>query len=272
MWHLVLASRLEGKVMTEAEWLNDRDAHRMLGYLFTRRVRTRKWRLVECAFLRFSWAFLTDDRSRQAVEVAERDIDQPLNESDLQLVRTEASEAWEAIFEERYADQETRAETGRALAARWAAQALSRGPRVRRIQNGEKMSFLQFLVPLIMQDQEDPVTAGISEEIRSRITAAQADVLHDLFGNPFRPRPSVKPLWLRWNDGTVARLAQAAYEERILPAGTLDNGRLAILADALEEAGCSNVEILGHLRGSGPHVRGCYVLDLLLARRQGEAK
>jgi hypothetical protein len=61
----------------------------------------------------------------------------------------------------------------------------------------------------------------------------------------------------------VVRLAQATYEERHLPEGTLDNTRLLILADALEEAGCTDTDILCHLRGPGPHVRGCWVADLV---------
>jgi hypothetical protein len=69
-----------------------------------------------------------------------------------------------------------------------------------------------------------------------------------------------------WNDSTVVRLAQAAYEERHLPAGTLDTGRLAVFADALEEAGCMDADILGHLRGPGPHVRGCWAVDLCLGK------
>ena len=71
---------------------------------------------------------------------------------------------------------------------------------------------------------------------------------------------------LAWNDATVVRLAQAAYEERHLPAGTLDNGRLAVLADALEEAGCTDADLLSHLRGSGPHVRGCWPVDLCMGK------
>ena len=71
---------------------------------------------------------------------------------------------------------------------------------------------------------------------------------------------------LAWNDATVVRLAQAAYEERRLPAGTLDSGRLAVLADALEEAGCSDEQALQHLRWSGAHYRGCFVVDLLLGK------
>jgi hypothetical protein len=77
---------------------------------------------------------------------------------------------------------------------------------------------------------------------------------------------SIGESWLRWNGGTIVQLAQSAYEERHLPAGTLDNGRLAVLADALEEAGCTDADILGHLRGPGPHVRGCWAVDLLLGK------
>jgi hypothetical protein len=64
----------------------------------------------------------------------------------------------------------------------------------------------------------------------------------------------------------VVALAQAAYDNRTLPAGTLDPVRFAVLADALEDAGCDNADILNHLRGPGPHVRGCWVLDLPLGK------
>jgi hypothetical protein len=94
----------------------------------------------------------------------------------------------------------------------------------------------------------------------------QARLLRDLFG-PLPFRTVVIPASIRtWNDRLVVRLAQAAYDERRLPEGTLDNGRLAVLADALEEAGCSDADILGHLRGPGPHVRGCWAVDLLLGK------
>jgi hypothetical protein len=90
-------------------------------------------------------------------------------------------------------------------------------------------------------------------------------ILRCIFGNPFRPA-SLSPAVLAWNDATVVRLGQAAYDERHMPEGSLDNGRLAVLADALEEAGCSDADILDHLRGPGPHVRGCWVVDLLLGK------
>jgi hypothetical protein len=76
---------------------------------------------------------------------------------------------------------------------------------------------------------------------------------------PFRP-VALDPAWLKPN---VASLAQAD-EERLLPSGALDVARLAVLADALEEAGCADDAILSHLRSPDPHVRGCWALDLIL--------
>jgi hypothetical protein len=111
-----------------------------------------------------------------------------------------------------------------------------------------------------------------SEESQSEERAAtvfawtrQADLLRCIFGNPFRP-VTISPAVLTWNDGLVTQLAQAAYDNPNLPEGTLDNGRLAVLADALEEAGCTDADILGHLRGIGPHVRGCWSVDLVLGK------
>jgi hypothetical protein len=93
-----------------------------------------------------------------------------------------------------------------------------------------------------------------------------ATLLRDIFGTlPFRP-VAADPAWMSWDGGAVVKLAQAACDERHLPAGTLDKDRLAVLADALEEAGCTNADILGHLRGPGPHVRGCFALDALLGK------
>lgn len=78
---------------------------------------------------------------------------------------------------------------------------------------------------------------------------------------------SITPAMLSWNNGIIPRLAQAAYDERTLPDGTVDNARLAVLADALEEAGCTDEQILTHLRDGGEHAPGCWVIDLLLGKR-----
>jgi hypothetical protein len=95
--------------------------------------------------------------------------------------------------------------------------------------------------------------------------AAQAALIRDVFGGALRPLV-VDRRWLRWDRGAAATLAKGCYEDRRLPAGSLDAARLAVLADALEEAGCADVGLLGHLRGPGPHVRGCWALDLILGK------
>jgi hypothetical protein len=69
---------------------------------------------------------------------------------------------------------------------------------------------------------------------------------------------------LRWNYGTVVVLAQIAYQERSLPSGALVQEQLDVLADALEDAGCADASLLGHLRAPGPHYRGCWGVDALL--------
>jgi hypothetical protein len=92
---------------------------------------------------------------------------------------------------------------------------------------------------------------------------SRCELLREIVGNPFRPI-MLDPVW---RTSTVAALAQAAYDERALPAGTLAPDRLAVLADALEEAGCTTADLLDHLRGPGPHVRGCWVIDLLMGRQ-----
>jgi hypothetical protein len=94
---------------------------------------------------------------------------------------------------------------------------------------------------------------------------AQCGLLRDLFGNPFRPA-AIEPAWLAWNGGAVTRLAEVAYQERDLPFGHLSPARLALVADALEDAGCGDAEILGHLRAAEPHVRGCWAVDLMTGR------
>jgi hypothetical protein len=87
--------------------------------------------------------------------------------------------------------------------------------------------------------------------------AAQAALFRCIFGDPFRPPPAIARAWLSWQAETVLRLARGIYDERAWD-------RLPILADALDEAGCADPTILGHLRHGGPHARGCHVVDALL--------
>jgi hypothetical protein len=95
----------------------------------------------------------------------------------------------------------------------------------------------------------DPGTAG---------AAARVSLLRDIFGNPFRP-VRVESTWLRWNDGTVKKIAEGAYDEDAFD-------RLPILHDALLDAGCDDEDLLAHCRTPEGHVRGCWVIDALLGK------
>jgi hypothetical protein len=85
-----------------------------------------------------------------------------------------------------------------------------------------------------------------------------AALLREIFGN-LSHKVSIATSSLRWNDWTVVDIAQAIYDDRAFD-------RLPLLADALEDAGCVDAQLLGHLRKPGPHFRGCWAVDLLLAK------
>jgi hypothetical protein len=100
------------------------------------------------------------------------------------------------------------------------------------------------------------IDGGACERALNRAKVAQCDLLRDVFGNPFRP-VSLDPAW---RTSTVVTLAEGMYESR-------DFGAMPILADALQDAGCDNVDVLNHCRDTTqPHVRGCWVVDLLTGR------
>ena len=100
--------------------------------------------------------------------------------------------------------------------------------------------------------------ASQSTILQDAESGAQASLLRDIFGNPFRP-VAIDPAWLALDNGAIVKIAQRIYEERAF-------ADLPILADALEEAGCTNAELLAHCRHPGPHVRGCWAVDLLLGK------
>jgi len=107
-----------------------------------------------------------------------------------------------------------------------------------------------------------------TEAPRNRAQAAeeraQCDIFRCVFGHIFSQdsilnEPIIKPVLLQWNDGIVRKIAQAIYDDRAFD-------HMPILADALEDAGCDNADMLMHCRSGGEHVRGCWVVDLLLGK------
>jgi hypothetical protein len=212
--------------MNEAEWLACTDPHKMLKHV-RGRATPRKLRLFAVACCRSVWDLLDDPVFRQTVETAERFADGEATEADLEAAR---AAAWEATAD---------AAGGAAGDAAWGVS-------------------LADAWGAAMQAAGNAAWARGPAQSRG----PQVALVRDLFGNPIRP-VAVSPAW---RTAQVVALAQAAYDNRTLPAGTLEPARLAVLADALEDAGCDNAELLGHLRGEGPHVRGCWVVDLLTGR------
>jgi hypothetical protein len=198
-------------------------------YLLSERgkVSERKLRLLMCACCRGGWQLLDEEGGRN-VEVAERFADGQAGPEEWVRARRAAAAAVDRTSQGW--DERT---------PEWAVAAI-------------------FSTDLL-GDLLEVAMAGVQ---KSGAEAQQADLLRDVFANPYHA-VSVNTAWLT---PTALSLATAAYDDRSLPSGELDTCRLAVLADALEEAGCTEETILTHLRSPGPHVRGCWALDLVLAR------
>jgi hypothetical protein len=238
------------KPQTETGWLKAVFVAPMLYCLRERgQVSDRKLRLFAAACCRRAWHLLQDERCRNAVAVGECYADGLASAEELGRAGEAAMSALDELCTARGHNIRVVLRKapfvfprGAAGAIRWAcAAAWTAG------EGGERAAW---------------TAEGVAN---TKELAANCDLLRCIFGNPFRPA-TLAPVVLTWHDGLVVRLAQAAYEERQLSSGTLDNSRLAVLADALEEAGCTNEVILGHLRGPGPHARGCWPVDLCLGK------
>jgi hypothetical protein len=234
--------------MTEADWNSCTDPQRMLEFLRGNNRRSkRKLRLFAVACCRRVWPLLTEESGRRAVEVAERYADGLAGDEEL---------AWQNSF---VAAREARLSADDlATGGFWAADAaeFASGANAELAYSAaDSASYAAW------------VASGPAAPSQDAERVIQAVILRDLFGPlPFRPL-SVAPAVLAWDAGIVVKLAEAAYQERQLPSGVLENIRLMVLADALEEAGCADAELLGHLRDGGLHVRGCHAVDLLLNKR-----
>jgi hypothetical protein len=226
--------------VTESEWLECPDPTKMLEWLHQSRASQRKLRLFACACCRYIWHLLTDERSRKAVEVAERYADGEATTKELGAARRDARKVCS-----RYTSE----------SSRYPAAAAGHASEYRAWRGGWNVA-QAVASPIIHAGQQEG----------TGVRWAQADLLRDIFGPLAFRRGCVLPSGLTWNERTVGCLAQSAYDDRHLPYGTLDQARLAALADALEESVPVDAEILGHLRGPGPHVRGCHAVDAILGR------
>jgi hypothetical protein len=235
--------------MTEAEWLACDEPSAILRFLADRRMR-RKLRLIGCACCRKVWPLLADAESRTAVEVAERFADGQASEQDrraaVHAVRQSASRLMSP--EERRVYFSWGAPPGsNAARAALAAHAVAYSDDAEQEVASEPLSLTRM------------IQSGGGIPRRDKAVAAW---IQSFIGNPFSPVSFSSSL----RTTAFISLAHAAYDERDLASGHLDPARLAVLSDALEDAGCTDEALLSHLRSPGPHVRGCWALDLVLGK------
>jgi hypothetical protein len=224
--------------MTEAEWLACTSPEAMLHHL-TDRASPRKLRLYAVNCCRRIWHLLTDERCRHAVETAQKFVDGKASVMDLasagQVVASVArvwGDSMSPVARATYAIG----------GAAWAATRGSAWLSAWDAAWDARMAARDFV----------PGTDWEKERVW------QAELLHDLIGNPFRAIQA-DPAWSS-PSSPIFHLASVIYRDDRF-------GDLPILGDALEEAGCVDQQVLLHCRSRSPHYRGCWVVDLILGYR-----
>jgi hypothetical protein len=231
--------------MTETEWLECISPAEMLAYL-GEAASPRKLRLFACACVRRIWPLLNDEHLRLAVKTAERFADGRVAAKTLVKTR----------------DIVKRLSVNSIL--RQAVEALlpQEGPillKPRDIRDPldviSATRTVRAAARAIEARNEEDAAAPV-EPIRRLASLDAVDLMREIFGNPFRPA-TLDPNWLTWKESVVPRMAQVIYRKRCFR-------NVPLLADALEEAGCGDAELLAHCREPVEHVRGCWVVDALL--------
>jgi hypothetical protein len=222
--------------MTEADWLVSNDPTAMLAQV-GEHAGERKLRLFACACCRLLWRDLIDERSRAAVEAAERHADGLLSDEELQAAFRQASRAAIEIRGHRILPAAT--------------TLLFRRPR-----DPERLFRAAFLAGFAAGDDIGDVQLHIHRGAGHPLDApTRARILRCLLGNPFRP---IASRVVEYPTHLVA-WAHGIYDERAFD-------EMPILGDALDEAGCTDQPLLDHLRDPGVHVRGCWAIDRLTGR------
>jgi len=242
--------------VTEDQWNGCTDPTKMLEFLRASGILTeRKARLFAAASCRKLWTLLADDRSRNAVERAERYADRECGDEELSIVRAAAQVA-EAVT--RAAEKSAEAAIWNAVLAevwRAAGAEAAAAEAAARTTSADAWEAAQATAPAAAK-----AAATVADEdwntAREAELAVQADLVRDIFG-PLSFRPlAIDPSWLT---SAVLTLAQSIYDLRSFD-------RLPELASRLEAGGCTDALLLDHLRGAGLHVRGCFALDAILGK------
>jgi hypothetical protein len=222
------APRRDPPPLTAADWPTCSDPNRLLTHV-AGRMSERKLRLVTVAAARLVWDTITSEM-REAVDTAERLADGQASAEELQWFR-------DRLFPFLHG-------RGPAGVQKWSTA----GP-------DRDAFFLVFAATDPSQMVRRLHNTGVWSLGSAAHSGRVAPLVRDIVGDPFHPA-TFEPAW---RTADVIGLAEAAYERRAFD-------RLPILADALEDAGCQDQSILTHCRSGGPHVRGCWVVDLALGR------
>jgi hypothetical protein len=225
------------------EWNASTDPKAMLNWVREQgKASDRKLRLFACACCHRVWSSLADEASRRAVHIAEEfALDRVTADELARAQRSVQSgiawcatlpESWDAAVETQRAAAAAVAKTPAYSASAYAAQ--HGASPAKRVAARDAAWFAAHRTETYVQSQ----------------------LLRCLFGNPLQ-QSRVDCAWFKWRQGTIRDLLHT--DETVT-----EHGFLSILADALEEAGCTESELLGHLRGPGPQAIGCWALGLLL--------
>jgi hypothetical protein len=268
--------------MTEAEWLTG-DAYPTMLHFVRSRFTVRPARLCMAGFCRQCSSHFSDPRILRLIETAELCADDADAERELNAFqnhwlfsrepRVATSDRWswlaDAIASAHQKLEECRVagtwdgnryRSSEAAMAHAVYMAVREEPLEMYVGGaGDAVSYCAELVDRtgVLQLRNTPGQSLFEiDQAKDRIRLVLANVVRDVFGNPFRP-VAFNPAWL--ND-TAVSLARGMYDAR-------EFGAMPILADALQDAGCEDEQVLNHCRDANQvHVRGCWVCDLVLGK------
>jgi len=199
--------------------------------------------------------YLTDPRSRAAARYAEQHVDEGCPDTpDRAAILENAKKAVEDLI--KWADGaptalEIRRRRVYAFTAQIAQQALGHDQPSRGVWANAQLTAYAFGYA----NDEPPACLPGSEELRDEHLRLQAQIFRDVVGHPFDP-VAFDP---RWRTDDTLGLARAIYDDRAF-------ARLPLLADALMDAGCDDARMIAHCREETTHIRGCWVVDLILGK------
>ncbi len=237
--------------MTDTDWQASTDPAAMLEAV-RGSASPRKLRLFQVACVRRVWQYVTDPGSRTLVELVERAADGPAPEAEIRALPYDwlTDDCGGPGPAERHAYM-VAGHVGYSLISPLHFSAEFPSDDWRDALSAADGTATVVAEAAELPDGEEHLPAY--QALQAKEGTAQADLLRDLFGNPFRPLAFDS----RWRTADVLGLARGIYEDRAFE-------RLPLLADALMDAGCDSEDTLSHCRGPGPHVRGCWVVDLVL--------